>query len=219
MARHGNNIASGYIEWNSNRARDVALPARDDSIHPAFPLPERLPTKLELLRQELEIERKKNLDRDSSYQTELGQYKYFMKIQEDKVKDERKERELLVEDFKELGLKNKRLEDDLKGKGGRPSKRVKLMEDSRKELQEAQKEAQEQRKLTNYWKKLTQKVRGKRVEKRQTWESKYKIDTGKQSEEITELKLKLRAEKIRRAELQAEKTKRSKMPFARWNSP
>ena len=70
------------------------------------------------------------------------------------VKDKRKERELLLEDFKELGLKNKRLEDDLKGKGGRPSKRVKLMEDSRKELQEAQKEAKEQRKLTNYGKKL-----------------------------------------------------------------
>ena len=44
----------------------------------------------------------------------MGQYKYFLKIQEDKVKDERKERELLLEDFKELGLKNKRLEDDLK---------------------------------------------------------------------------------------------------------
>ena len=58
--------------------------------------------------------------------------------------------------------------------------------------------------MTNYWKKLTQKVRGKRVEERQTWESKYKIDTGKQSQEITELKLKLRAEKIGRAELEAE---------------
>ena len=66
-----------------------------------------------------------------------------MKIQEDKVRDERKERELLLEDFKELGLKNKRLEDDLKDKGGRPSKRVKLMENSQKKLQEVQKEAKE----------------------------------------------------------------------------
>ena len=97
---------------------------------------------------------------------ELGQYKYFMKIQKDKVKDERKERELLLEDFKKLGLKNRRLEDDLKGKGSRPSKRVKLMEDSRKELQEVQKEAKEQRKLTNYWRKQTQKLRGKMVEER-----------------------------------------------------
>ena len=62
---------------------------------------------------------------------------------------------MLLEDFKELGLKNKRLEDDLKSKGGRPSKRVKLMEYSRKELQKAQKEAKEQWKLTNYKKKLT----------------------------------------------------------------
>ena len=57
---------------------------------------------------------------------------------------------MLLEDFKELGLKNKRLDDDLEGKGGRPSKRVKLMEDSRKELQEVQKEAKEQQRLTNY---------------------------------------------------------------------
>ena len=83
----------------------------------------------------------------------MGQYKCFLKIQEDKIRDERKEQELLIKDFKELGLKNKRLEDDLKSKGGRPSKGVKLMEDSRKELQEVQKEAKEQWKLTNYWKK------------------------------------------------------------------
>ena len=134
----------------------------------------------------------------------MGQYKYFLKIQEDKVKDERKERELLLKDFKELGLKNKRLEDDLKGKGGRPSKRVKLMGDSRKELQEVQKETEEQRKLTNYWKKQTQKLKGEMVEERQTWESKYKMDTERQSQEITKLKLKLRVEKIGRAELQAE---------------
>ena len=112
----------------------MALPARDDSVQLACLLPERMPTEFELLRRELEIERKKNLDQGSSYQEELGQYKYFLKIQEDKVKDERKERELLLENFKELGLKNKRLENDLKGKGGKPSKRVKLIEDSRKEL-------------------------------------------------------------------------------------
>ena len=85
----------------------MALPARDDSVQPACPFLERMPIEFELLRRQLEIERKKNLDQDSSYQAELGQYKYFLKIQEDKVKDERKERELLLEDFKELGLKNK----------------------------------------------------------------------------------------------------------------
>ena len=122
---------------NASREKDVTLPVKDDSIQPACPLPERMPTDFELLRQELKIERRRNLDQDSSYQAELGQYKYFLRIQKDKVKDKRKERELLLEDFKELSLKNKRLKDDLKGKGGRSSKRVKLMEDNWKELQGA----------------------------------------------------------------------------------
>ena len=100
----------------------MSLSARDDSVQPVCPLPERMSTEFEILRRELEIEKMKNLDQGSSYQTELGQYKYFLKIQEDKVKDGRKEQELLLENFKELGLKNKRLKDDLKGKGGRPSK-------------------------------------------------------------------------------------------------
>ena len=73
LARYGNNIVLGYIEWNSNRARDVALPVRDDSVQPVYSLPERMPTELELLRRELEIARKKNLDQDSSYQAKLGQ--------------------------------------------------------------------------------------------------------------------------------------------------
>ena len=94
----------------------MVLPTRDDSVHPACPLPERMPTELELLRRELEIERKKNSDQDSNYQAEFGQYRYFLKIEEDKVKDERRDRELLLEDFKSLGLKNKRLEDEMKGK-------------------------------------------------------------------------------------------------------
>ena len=39
---------------------------------------------------------------------------------------------------------------------------------------------------------------------RQVWEDKSKMDTGKQSQDIAELKIKLRAEKIGRAELRAE---------------
>ena len=79
LAWHDNNIALGYIEWNSNRARDVTLPTRDDSIQLACPLLEGMPIELELLRREFEIERKKNLDQDSSYQAELGQCRYFLK--------------------------------------------------------------------------------------------------------------------------------------------
>ena len=111
-----------------------------------------MPIELELLRRELEIERKKNSNQDSNYQAELGHYRYFLKIEEDKVKDERKERELLLEDFKSLGLKNKRLEDEMKGRKGNPGKRIKLTEDIRRDLEEARKQAEEQCKLTKYWK-------------------------------------------------------------------
>ena len=56
------------------------------------------------------------------------------------------------------------------------------------------------------------------VEERQVWENKYKADTKEQSREITELKFKLRAEKIERAELRAKKNQ-SGIPFELWNSP
>ena len=117
----------------------MVLPARDDSVHPACPLPERMPIELELLRRELKIERKKNSDQDSNYQAELGQCRYFLKIEEDKVKDERRERELLLEDFKSLGLKNKRLENEMKRRKGNPGKRIKLTKNIQRDLKEARK--------------------------------------------------------------------------------
>ena len=42
------------------------------------------------------------------------------------------------------------------------------------------------------------------AEERQAWENKYEVDTKKHSQEITELKFKLGAERIERAELRAE---------------
>ena len=69
----------------------------------------------------------------------MGQSRYFLKIEEDKVKDERKERELLLEDFKSLGLKNKRLEDELEERKWNPSKRIKLTENAQRELENKQK--------------------------------------------------------------------------------
>ena len=120
------------------------------------------------------------------------------------MKNERKEQELLLKDFKKLGIKNKRLKDDLKSKKENPSKRIKLTESTQRELEEAQKKIEEQRKLTKYWKKSTQELRGKMAEERQVWENKYKADTKEQSREIKKLKFKLRAEKIERVELRAE---------------
>ena len=97
------------------------------------------------------------------------------------MKDERKERESLLEDFKKLGLKNKRLKDELKGRKGNPSKRIKLTKNTQRELAKAQKQTEEQRKLIKYWKKQTQELRGKMAGERQVWEDKYKMDMGKQS--------------------------------------
>ena len=120
------------------------------------------------------------------------------------MKDERKERESLLEDFKSLGLKNKRLEDKLKGKKKNPSKRIKLTENTQRDLEEDRKQAEKQRKLTKYWKEQTKELKSKIAGERQAWEDKYKTEMGKQSLEIAELKIKLRVEKIGRAELQAE---------------
>ena len=70
LVRHGHNIAPSYLEWNSNRAKDVALAAKDDSVQLACPLPKKMSTEFKLLRRELEIKRRK--DQGSSYQAELG---------------------------------------------------------------------------------------------------------------------------------------------------
>ena len=109
----------------------------------------------------------------------------------------------MLEDFKKLGLKNKRLEDELKGKKGNPSKMIKLTKNAQRELEKAQKQTEEQRKLTKYWKGQTRELRGKMAEERQAWENKYEAETKKHSQEIEELKFKLRAERIERAELRA----------------
>ena len=49
----------------------------------------------------------------------------------------------MLEDFKKLGLKNKRLKDKLKGRKGNPSKRIKLTENAQRELEEVQKQRAE----------------------------------------------------------------------------
>ena len=128
------------------------------------------------------------------------------------MKDERKERELLLEDFKSLGHKNKKLEDELKRRKGNPGKRIKLTENIQRDLEGARKQVEEQRKLTKYWKEQTKDLRGKMAEERQAWEDKYKTDMGKHSQENAELKIKLRAERISRASCKR-KTSQSWMPF------
>ena len=88
---------------------------------------------------------------------------------------------MLLENFKSLGFKNKRLEDELKERKGNPSKRIKLTENTQRELEEARKQTEKQRKLTKYWKEQTRELRGKMAEERQAWENKYEANAKEHS--------------------------------------
>ena len=57
IARHSYDLAPRYLEWKAIRVKDVMLPTRDDFVQSANPLPKRMPTKIEILRRELEVER------------------------------------------------------------------------------------------------------------------------------------------------------------------
>ena len=72
IARHSYDLALGYLEWKVISIKDVMLPARDDSVQSANPLSERIPTEIEILRRELEAERRRNIDLDHQYQADLG---------------------------------------------------------------------------------------------------------------------------------------------------
>ena len=114
--------------------------------------------------------------------------------QKGEIQDLTKDRNNLLEDFKGLGRRYKGLEDKMKGKVGHMGKKVKLTIDEKEALEE-------QRKKIDYWKGRTQELMGKMIEERQMWEHKYETATGKQSQEIARLKLKLKAKKIEQAEL------------------
>ena len=73
-----------------------------------------------------------------------------------------------------------------------------------KMLKKSSKRPENKQKLIKYWKGQAPKLRGKMAEERQAWENKYEANTKERSQEITELKFKLRAERIERAELRAE---------------
>ena len=66
-----------------------------------------------------------------------------------------------------MGFKNKMLEDEMKGRKRNHSKRIKLTENTQRELEKAQKQ--------------TKELRGKIAGERQVWEDKYKMDMEKQS--------------------------------------
>ena len=77
------------------------------------------------------------------FQGELGDMKLSNECQKGKIQEITKDRNNLLEDFKDLGRKYKGLEDKVKGKTGYMSKKAKLTIDEKEALEE-------QRKKTDY---------------------------------------------------------------------
>ena len=69
-------------------------------------------------------------------QEDLGQCHYDMEIQRDEIRKRDQKYNLLLEDFKKLGLENEKLKKRPKGKVNNLSKKMKVEEDKKtKELQ------------------------------------------------------------------------------------
>ena len=64
ITRHSYDLAPEYLEWKAIRVKDAMLLTRDDFVQPTNPLPERMPTEIEILRRELKVEKRRNIDLD-----------------------------------------------------------------------------------------------------------------------------------------------------------
>ena len=64
ITRHSYDLAPRYLEWKAIRVKDIMLPTRNDYIQLANPLPERMPTEIEILKWELDVEKKRNIALD-----------------------------------------------------------------------------------------------------------------------------------------------------------
>ena len=107
---------------------------------------------------------------------DLGQCWYDKEIQREQIQERDQKYELLLQDFKKLGLENARLKKELKGKVGNPNKRIKLDDDSQKKTKELQKEVEFRKKqiylvkiveASSKWKRstlLTQRNKSKKMD-------------------------------------------------------
>ena len=164
-------------------------------VQPSNLLLERMSTEAEILRSKFEVERKTTNKKILRLQEDLGQCHYDMKIQRDEIQKRDKKYELLLEDFKKLGLENAKLKKESKDKDNNPSKRIKIEED--KKTKELQKEIES-------LKKQVRQVREEAFKASSKWEEKYVVDIGKHKRENVELKIQLQAKRIKQVELNNE---------------
>ena len=125
LRKHVFDVAPSYLTWKSNRVKDLALPLIDNMVQPACILPNKVPIEDEILRLEIEVERKATNLKILRLQEDLGQCHYDTKILKNEIRKKDQKYDLLLEDFKKLGLENKKNEERHKRKGQQSPKESK----------------------------------------------------------------------------------------------
>ena len=72
LGKHVCDVALGYSAWRSNQVKDLVLPPIDDMVQPTCLLLERVPIEAEILRLEIETERKSTNLKILQLQKDLG---------------------------------------------------------------------------------------------------------------------------------------------------
>ena len=107
----------------------MVLPPVDDMVQPASLLSKRVPTQAKILRSEFEVKWKTTNQKILRLQEDLGQCYYDIELQRDEIRKKDQKYDLLLEDFKKLGLENEKLKKRTKGKANNPTKKMKIEED------------------------------------------------------------------------------------------
>ena len=94
----------------------MALPPVNDMVQPVSLLPERMATKAEIMRSKIETERKVTNQKILRLQEDLGKCQYDMQIQKDEFRKKNQKYDLLLEDFKKMGLEYEKLKKDQKAR-------------------------------------------------------------------------------------------------------
>ena len=109
-------------------------------VQPASFLPEKVPTEAEILRSEIGVERKATKLKILRLQEDLRQCHYDTEIFKNEIRKKDQKYNLLLEDFKKLGLENEKMKKGTKERANNPQKKAKTEED--KKVQDLQKEVE-----------------------------------------------------------------------------
>ena len=105
--KNSDRVTHGYMIWRANRVKDAVHSSINDSVSPADPSPMMIPSEVELLKQEYK-EDKRRMEREFEHlQGELGDMRLSNECQKSDVQEITKDRNNLLEDFKDLGRKYK----------------------------------------------------------------------------------------------------------------